>query len=99
VTDAAGPPGPRPRSHCGRFTVTAVTLPPGSERAFREGEWRDALVLLAGGEIELESRGGGFLRLRRGAVLWLARLSLRTLRNPGAAAATLLAVSRLRPDR
>jgi len=98
--DAAGHPGPRPRPQPGRrFPVTLVTIPPGAERSFDQEEWRDALVILARGEIELESIDGGCLRLRRGAVLWLAGLSLRALRNPGAGVSSLVAVSRRRTDR
>jgi hypothetical protein len=76
------------------FAVTAVTIPPGGEHPYDELEWRDALVVLARGELELESIDGGRLRLRRGAVLWLAGLSLRALRNPGAGVARLVAISR-----
>jgi hypothetical protein len=100
VTDAAGPPRPRSRSHPGRlFSVTVVTIPPGGERVFDEGEWRDALVILARGEIVLESIDGRCLRLSRGAALWLAGLSLRVLRNPGAGVARLVAISRRGAER
>jgi hypothetical protein len=100
VTDPAGPPRPRSRSHPGRrFSVTVVTIPPGGERIFDEREWRDALVILVRGEIALASIDGGYLRLSRGAALWLAGLSLRALQNPGAGVARLVAISRRRADR
>lgn len=73
-----------------------MTIPPGGERRFDEEEWRDALVILDRGELELEWVDGGCLRLRCGAVLWLAGLSLRALRNPGAGVARLSAVARRR---
>jgi hypothetical protein len=76
-----------------------VTIPPGGERVFDEGEWRDALVILARGEIALEPIDGGCLWLSRGAALWLAGLSLRALRNPGAGVARLVAISRRRAER
>jgi hypothetical protein len=58
------------------------------------GEWRDALVVVGRGEVELEFAGGARRRFACGAVLCLARLSLRTLRNPGAEPALLVAVTR-----
>jgi hypothetical protein len=47
------------------------------------------------GEIEVEAVGGERRRFRRGDVLALAGLPLRTLRTPGAADTVLVAVSRL----
>ena len=52
-------------------------------RALREAEWRDALVVLERGEVDLELVGGGCCRLRQGAVIWLTGLPLGTIRNPG----------------
>ena len=77
-----------------RFDVTPVALPPGGARAYDAAEWHDALVLVARGEVELEFAGGARLRLARGATLWLARLPLRALHNPGAEPALLVAVAR-----
>ncbi|HWM11864.1 MAG TPA: hypothetical protein VNO82_21070 [Solirubrobacteraceae bacterium] len=76
------------------FDVRVVELPPGGERASRAAEWRDALVLVDRGEVELDCLGGSRRRFGRGAVLWLGGLPLRALRNPGAEPAVLVAVSR-----
>ena len=71
-----------------------VTVAPGGERAYDEAEWRDALVIVEWGEIELECLGGSRHRFRCGDVLWLMGLPLRVLRNRGPAPAVLRAVSR-----
>jgi hypothetical protein len=71
-----------------------VEVPPGGERAYDEAEWAGALVLVDRGEIVLECRDGGRPRFAGGAVLWLGGLPVRSLRNPGAGPAVLIAVSR-----
>jgi hypothetical protein len=71
-----------------------VVLAPGAERAYREAEWRDALVVIERGEVDLELIGGGRCRLRQGAVIWLTGLPLGTIRNPGSEPALLVATSR-----
>lgn len=84
------------RRAAGRFDVRTIALPPGHARPYDPGEWRDALVVVGLGEVELEFAAGARRRFGCGAVLWLARLSLRTLRNPGAEPAVLVAVTRNR---
>jgi hypothetical protein len=80
--------------------VRTTVLAPGDARAYDAGEWRDAIVIVGLGELELESLGGARSRFARGAVLWLARLSLRALRNPGTQPTLLIAVARRpRPER
>jgi hypothetical protein len=74
--------------------LRTVEVPAGAERIYEEAEWRDAIVVIARGEIELECLGGSRLRLERGTVLWLVGLPLRALHNGGVEAALLLAVSR-----
>jgi quercetin dioxygenase-like cupin family protein len=76
------------------FQVKTVALPPGGARSYDSAEWRDALVLVASGSLELEFTGGARRRFSTGAMLWLARLSLRALHNPGSEVAVLVAVSR-----
>jgi glyoxylate utilization-related uncharacterized protein len=78
-----------------RFERQAVTVPAGG--ALVE-DWRDALVLVVRGEIDVEARGGRE-RFARGAVLSLSGLPLRALRNQGAEPAELLAVRRRRAAR
>jgi hypothetical protein len=76
------------------FEVRTVALPPGGARSYDSAEWCDALVLVASGALELESTGGARERFSAGATLWLARLSLCALHNPGSEVALLVAVSR-----
>ena len=78
----------------GAFDRRAVTVPAGGTHPFDAAEWRDALVVVAQGAIELEALSGVRLRLDRGAVLWLAGLPLRALHNRGAEPAVLAAVAR-----
>jgi hypothetical protein len=77
-----------------RFQVRAVAVPPGSTLPYVEGDWRDALVVVHYGEIELECVNGTRRRFADGDVLWLAGLPLRAVHNSGAEPALLAAVSR-----
>jgi hypothetical protein len=74
------------------FELEVVVVESGSPRGYDEGEWREALVVVGSGEIELESRGGARARFVRGDVLWLDGLPLRALHNPRAEPAQLVAV-------
>src|SRR5262249_31732122 len=76
------------------FALRFVAVLPGSERAYREGEWRDSLVVVEQGEVELECLSGKRCRFGPGGVLSLGGLSLRTLRNRGDEPVLLVAVSR-----
>ena len=76
------------------FDVRVVELPPGGRRAYDVAEWAGALVIVDRGEVELACRDGRRTRFAGGAVLWLSGLPVRELRNPGAAPAVLVAVSR-----
>ena len=82
-----------------RFDRSVVAVPPGGARDYDEADWRDALVLVVRGEIELEARGGRRARFGRGAVLSLAGLRLRALHNRGAEPAELVTVRRRRAAR
>lgn len=79
------------------FVRRVVVVPPGCERTYDEGEWRDAIVVVQRGEIDLECVNGGERRFGRGDVLYLSPLPLRALRNAGRESAVLVAVSRRRP--
>lgn len=80
------------------FRARVVTVAPGGSRPYDEAEWRDALVVVECGEIELECGAGGRRRFGSGEVLWLAGLGLRALHNPGTETAVLVAVSRRRGE-
>ena len=71
--------------------ITALT-----ERPYNSEEWRDALVIVQSGVLELESRGGVRRRFGLGSILFLAGLRLRALRNPGVPTTVLSAVTRVR---
>lgn len=86
-------PGSRRRP---AFRVRNVTVAPDRSRAYDAREWRDAIVVVARGEIELEDAGGNRRRFGRGAILGLAGLPLRALHNRGRKPAVLVAVSRRR---
>lgn len=78
------------------FRIRTVAVAPGRERAYDEGDWRDALVVVERGEIELECLAGSRRRFESGNVLWLVGLPLRAVRNRGREAALLVAISRRR---
>jgi hypothetical protein len=80
------------------FDVRRVVIAPGATQPFVEDEWRDAIVGVESGEVELECSAGGRRCFGPGAVLWLAGLSLCALHACGEAPAVLIAVSR-RPRR
>jgi hypothetical protein len=83
------------------FRASQITIAPGAERAYREADWRDALVVVEHGELELECTSGGTRRFAGGAVLFLSGLPLRLLRNAGPEKAVLTAIrrARVRDDR
>ena len=76
------------------FEYRAVTVEPGGDRIYHRSEWRDALVLITRGAIELECRDGSRRQLGRGDVFWLAGLPLRRIRNRGSEPARLIAIRR-----
>ena len=80
------------------FELRTVTMEVGAARVYNEAEWRDALVVVARGEIELESVSGDSRRFGRGSVLCLVGLALRALRSRGTEPAVLVAVSRRSGD-
>ena len=89
---------PRP-SFLGRtvpltFRARVVTVAPGEERTYDAAEWRDSIVAVERGELELECTSGGRRRFERGSVLWLCGLPLRALRSTGRESVLLVAVCR-----
>jgi hypothetical protein len=76
------------------FELRVLLIAPLGERRYRSEEWRDALVVVERGAVELESYDGSLWPFASGAVLWLAGLSLRALHNPWEEVAVLAAVSR-----
>jgi hypothetical protein len=78
------------------FDRRVVSIVPGHPRTYDASEWRDAIVVLARGRIELECVGGGRYGLSRGAVLWLQRLPLRAIHSRGREPAVLIVIRRRR---
>jgi quercetin dioxygenase-like cupin family protein len=76
------------------FAIRIVIVDPGARRSFQEAEWRDALVVVERGTIQLEAAGGVRRDFVTGDVLCLMGLSLRALHNRGPEPAILVAVSR-----
>jgi hypothetical protein len=76
------------------FDVRAVAIEAGEVHTYDEAEWRDALVVVARGEIELEPIQGDPCLLECGAVLCLVGLPLRGLRSRGTEPTVLIAFSR-----
>jgi hypothetical protein len=76
------------------FERREIVVGPGCTLAHDEVEWGDALVVVESGEVEVESLNGAWLRLERGAVLWLADLPVKALRNSGKGPAVLTSVRR-----
>jgi hypothetical protein len=81
-------------AHNPAFARRVVVLQPGARRPYRAEEWRDALVVVERGVIELERAGQGPRAFRRGDLLWLADLGLRAIHNPGPGPAVLMALTR-----
>lgn len=76
------------------FRRWEVELPSGAERPYEESEWRDALIVVERGVLELERVPGERGRFGPGAVLCLTGLELRLIRNPAREPTVLTAFSR-----
>jgi hypothetical protein len=96
--DDADPRFDLARAPARRFESRTVRVPPGGEQPLVAGEWRDALIVVREGEVELETRSGCRLRLVLGDVACFEGLSIRLLRNPGAVPAVLDTVRRRPTD-
>jgi hypothetical protein len=81
-----------------RLVRRLVALPPGEERPYVEDEWRDTLIVIARGDLELRCDAGGRRRFHTGDILWAEGLGLRGIVNPGRAETVLITVTRRRPD-
>jgi len=81
------------------FALREIALAPGVTRPYRRREWRDALVMIRTGQIDLEDATGAVAHFGAGDILCLAAARLRALRNPGPQPAVVLAISRRRSRR
>jgi hypothetical protein len=73
---------------------TTWVIGPAAELPFEETAWLGALVVVEQGVLEVGCGGGEVARFEKGAILFLDRLPVRTLRNPGTEQTVLSAVSR-----
>ncbi|HEV8297734.1 MAG TPA: hypothetical protein VGQ20_10560 [Acidimicrobiales bacterium] len=78
------------------FQRRVVTIDPGGERRYVHAEWRDAIVLVERGTVELEGVSGRRFRFGRGAILCLVDVPLRALHNVGPEPVALVAIARRR---
>lgn len=76
------------------FERFRVSVAPGERRPTRPEEWAGCVVLVERGAIEVDCDAGGMRSFSTGDLLALGWLPIRTLRNPGAEDACLLAVRR-----
>lgn len=79
------------------FERRVIVYAPGAEVPFDEKEWRDVLIVVRHGELELEGRSGSRYRFPPGSILWADGLALRWLRNPGVEPTVVVTTSRRRP--
>ena len=78
------------------FRKRVVELAPEEGLRIDAGPWRDAVVFVETGEVELECVAGERRRFASGAVLCFPP-PVRWLRNSGSESARLIAISRRRP--
>jgi hypothetical protein len=76
------------------FEARRIILAAGEERGYEEGEWRDAIVAVQRGTVDLVTERGASARFVQGDILCLSGLAVRVLHNGGTEPVVLLAVSR-----
>jgi quercetin dioxygenase-like cupin family protein len=74
--------------------VRTVRVEPGDSLPYQEADWRDALVTVESGELELVMACGRSSFFQPGDLLWLQGLPLASLRNRGDEPTVLVAASR-----
>ena len=77
-----------------RLRCRTVVLAPGRVVHCPDGAWDDTLVVVCAGELEVECHSGQRARFDAGAVLTLAYLKVRSVRNPGREPLVLRTVTR-----
>lgn len=76
------------------FVKWTVLLAPGRGLAYDPEEWRDAIVFVTAGQIEVVCERGLLERFGRGDILCFSPLPLRAVRCTGSTPARLVAISR-----
>ena len=85
-----------PAAHLRRWTVV---LPPGDALDYVSAEWADTLLVVHSGELVLECESGRRASFAAGAVLTLATVPIRRLRNTRPEPLVLHAMTRCRGNR
>lgn len=80
------------------FEKRIVELGPDELLPFDPAVWRDTIVFVLAGQLEVECTSGARACFRCGAILPVSPLPVRKLRNPAAAPVRLLAISRRAAD-
>ena len=76
------------------FALRTVRVEPGVSLPYEEADWRDALVTVESGELELVMACGRSCFFQEGDFLWFQGLPLAQLRNRGDEPTVLVATSR-----
>jgi hypothetical protein len=76
------------------FERRRVVLPPGASRPYVDEEWRDALVTIDSGDLEIECMRGGRRTFAAGDILWFSDLGLKTMHNRGLIPTVLVSITR-----
>jgi hypothetical protein len=82
------------RRHPPGFERRKVLLSPGQAWDYDSAEWQGAIVIVERGQVELEGLDSSRYCFGPGDMLWLERLPLRALHNPGHTPTVLVAVRR-----
>ncbi len=78
------------------FERRVVGIPSGSERPYDAAEWRDAIVVVEAGQVEVEGVHGGRRTFGPGDMLCFDGFPCRVLRNRGTEPVILSLVARRR---
>jgi hypothetical protein len=76
------------------FLARSFVLPPGLSVPYDENDWRDSLVIVESGGLDLAGADGRSWHFRTGDVLWLVGLPVLALRNSGTETLVLKVISR-----
>jgi quercetin dioxygenase-like cupin family protein len=76
------------------YQIRLLILEPGTEVAYEPATWRDSLVEVECGQVELHLRDKRRIRVRTGEVLWLSGLGVLSISNPSGSPAALTGLAR-----
>ncbi len=83
-----------PRGDRPGFRRSTVRIEPGDGRPYVADEWRDCLVVIEAGEVELEATSGVTHTCRGGDILWLVGLPVRRITCRGSVPAVITTIRR-----